>query len=108
ERWMVEARAAAAVQHRNVVRVLDCGRAGDEVFIVMDLVTGPTLADVITQQGPLPPHRAAAIAIQLLEGLAAAHARGIVHRDIKPPNVILTRDENGGDLPKILDFGVSK
>ncbi|HEY1959117.1 MAG TPA: protein kinase [Polyangiaceae bacterium] len=108
ERWIVEARAAAAVQHKNVVRVLDCGRAGDEVFIVMDLVAGPTLADVIASHGPLPPWRAATIAIQLLDGLGAAHARGIVHRDIKPPNVILTRDENGGDLPMILDFGVSK
>jgi hypothetical protein len=108
DRWLGEARAAAAVQHRNVVRVLDCGRSGDDVFIVMDLVSGPTLAQVLAEQGPMPIGRAVGIAAQLLDGLAVAHARGIVHRDIKPPNVILTRDETGAEVPKILDFGVSK
>jgi len=110
ERFIGEARAAAAVQHRNVVRVLDCGQATNtgEVFIVMELVEGQTLADVLHHHGPLPPQRAVDIAIQILDGLSAAHACGIVHRDIKPPNVFLTRDTDGTDLPKILDFGVSK
>ncbi len=107
DRWLSEARAAAAVQHRNVVRVLDCGRAGDDVFIVMELVEGHTLADDL-QAGPLPVMRAVGIAVQILDGLGAAHARSIVHRDIKPPNILLTRDVDGSDLPKILDFGVSK
>jgi serine/threonine-protein kinase len=107
DRWLSEARAAASVQHRNVVRVLDCGQAGDDVFIVMDLVEGQTLADVL-QAGPLPVMTAVGIAVQILDGLAAAHARSIVHRDIKPPNILLTRDTDGSDLPKILDFGVSK
>ena len=108
DRWLGEARAAAAVQHRNVVRVLDCGKHGDEVFIVMDFVPAPTLADVLAETGPMPTARAVGIAVQILDGLAVAHARGIVHRDIKPPNVLLTRDVDGSDLPKILDFGVSK
>ncbi len=108
DRWLTEARAAAAVQHRNVVRVLDCGRSGDDVFIVMDLVSGPTLADVLAQTGALPPQRAIGIAVQILDGLAVAHARSIVHRDIKPPNILLTQDADGSDFPKILDFGVSK
>jgi serine/threonine-protein kinase len=107
DRWLSEARAAASVQHRNVVRVLDCGQAGDDVFIVMDLVEGHTLADVL-QAGPLPVMTAVGIAVQILDGLSAAHARSIVHRDIKPPNILLTRDTDGSDLPKILDFGVSK
>ncbi len=106
-RFIAEARAAAAVQHRNVVRVLDCGHFEDDVFIVMDLVEGQTLADAL-HTGPFQPQRAVEIAIQILDGLGAAHARGIVHRDIKPPNILLTRDTDGTDLPKILDFGVSK
>ena len=107
DRWLGEARAAAAVQHRNVVRVLDCGQTGDDVFIVMELVEGHTLADELNA-GPMPVMRAVGIAVQILDGLTAAHARSIVHRDIKPPNILLTRDGDGSDLPKILDFGVSK
>ena len=107
DRWLSEARAAASVQHRNVVRVLDCGQAGDDVFIVMELVEGHTLGDEL-QAGPLPVMRAVGIAVQILDGLSAAHARSIVHRDIKPPNILITRDADGSDLPKILDFGVSK
>ncbi len=109
ERFIAEARAAAAVQHRNVVRILDCGQASnsDEVFIVMELVPGQTLADAL-RGGLFAVQRATEIAIQILDGLGAAHARGIVHRDIKPPNILLTRDADGSDLPKILDFGVSK
>jgi len=108
DRALAEARAAAAVQHPNVVRVLDCGVAGDDVFIVMELAEGPTLADVMAQTGTLSPQRAVGIATQLLDGLAAAHACGIVHRDVKPPNVLLAKAADGSDLPKILDFGVSK
>jgi serine/threonine-protein kinase len=107
ERALIEARTAATVQHENVVRILDCGKAGDEVFIVMELTEGPTLADVI-QAGPLAPARAIGIAVQLLEGLGAAHARGIVHRDVKPANVILVRNDRGAEVAKLLDFGVSK
>jgi serine/threonine-protein kinase len=107
DRFIAEARAAAAVQHRNVVRVLDCGQSGEDVFIVMELASGPTLAEAL-HAGPFPPPRAVEIAIQILDGLEAAHARAIIHRDIKPPNILLTRDTDGSDLPKILDFGVSK
>ena len=108
ERWLAEARAAASVQHPNVVRVLDCGVApaeGDqpgEAFLVMELAEGPTLQDVI-DRGPIPLLRAVDYALQILQGLAAAHARGIVHRDVKPANVLIA-----GDTVKILDFGVSK
>jgi eukaryotic-like serine/threonine-protein kinase len=107
ERALAEARAAAAVQHPNVVRILDCGRSGADVFIVMELAEGPTLAEVIAA-GPLDGPRAVAIALRILEGVEAAHLRGIVHRDIKPANVLLVRDDQGVEQPKILDFGVSK
>jgi len=105
DRWIAEARAAASVQHANVVRVLDCGTTpgdGGEAFLVMELALGPTLQDVI-DRGPITLARAVDYALQILQGLAAAHARGIVHRDIKPANVLIV-----GETVKILDFGVSK
>jgi eukaryotic-like serine/threonine-protein kinase len=107
QRWLAEARSAAAIQHPNVVRVLDCGRSGDDVFLVMELADGPTLHTLL-QSGPLPIHRAVHIALQVLDGLGAAHIRGIIHRDIKPPNVVLMRSPDGSDIARILDFGVSK
>lgn len=103
ERWIAEARAAASVQHPNVVRVLDCGVTdGGDAFLVMELAEGPTLQDVI-DRGPITLACAVDYTLQILRGLAAAHARGIVHRDVKPANVLIA-----GETVKILDFGVSK
>ena len=88
-RVLAEARAAASLRHPHVVGVIDGGVAATgEAFIVMELLEGSTLAQVIAREGPLPPARATRIARQMLDGLAAAHANGIVHRDVKPSNVV--------------------
>ncbi len=108
ERWLGEARAMAAVSHPNVVRILDCGRADTgEVFLVMELAEGTTL-DAMLRGRTLPVAHAVRLACQMLDGLEAAHQKGIVHRDVKPPNVLVTHDADGSPLAKLLDFGVSK
>ncbi|HEX8953387.1 MAG TPA: serine/threonine-protein kinase, partial [Polyangia bacterium] len=89
ERFSVEARAASLIEHENVVRVSDFGRAaGGQLYLVMELLSGHTLADEL-RAGALPPARARFIACAILRGLEAAHARGVVHRDLKPENVFL-------------------
>lgn len=99
-----EARAAAAVQHANVVRVFDYLDDGTRTLIVMEYVEGETLADRIARVGPLPFDDAVEFAAQVCDGLEAAHRLKLVHRDLKPANVIIT-DEG---LAKILDFGIAK
>ncbi|CAN5809172.1 hypothetical protein BH09MYX1_BH09MYX1_06620 [soil metagenome] len=108
ERWLAEARAMASVIHPNVVRVLDCGRAATgEAFLVMELDEGTTL-ETLVDRGPLTLAHAVRLACQILDGLAAAHAKGIVHRDVKPANVLVTHDAAGEMVAKLIDFGVSK
>ena len=102
-RFEREARHAAAVSHPRLVTVFDCGVDGRTPFLVMELVTGRTLRQVLDEAGALPAGQAAAVAAAVCEGLAAAHAAGLVHRDIKPANIILA----GGQV-KILDFGIAR
>jgi eukaryotic-like serine/threonine-protein kinase len=101
-RFVREARATARLAHPNVARVFDFGRDGDLPFLVMELLEGETLATRVAS-GPLPPAEAARIAAAVADALDAAHQRGIVHRDVKPSNVMLTRD---GEV-KVLDFGIA-
>ena len=102
-RFEREARTASALNHPNIVTIYDIAEQDDVTFIAMELVAGTTLHDVIAA-GPLPVDRALRLARQIAEGLAKAHAAGIVHRDIKPANVMVT----GDGLVKILDFGIAK
>ena len=103
-RFEREARAAAALNHPAVVGIYDAGADEDTRFIVMELVSGRSLEAILRDEGRLDPERAAAIAAQAADALAAAHAAGIVHRDVKPANVMVADD---GSV-KVLDFGIAR
>jgi eukaryotic-like serine/threonine-protein kinase len=103
ERFRREAAAAAAMQHPNVVSIYDRGEWDGTSYIAMELVNGPTLKQLISQRGPAGPGAATDIAIEILKALRYAHKRGIVHRDIKPQNVLI--DEEGH--AKVADFGIA-
>ncbi|WP_336922650.1 Stk1 family PASTA domain-containing Ser/Thr kinase [Aquipuribacter sp. SD81] len=103
-RFRAEARAAASVQHRFVVAVHDQGADDDLVWLAMDLLPGRTLRDVLRERGSLSPAEAYPVMEALLQGLAAAHASGLTHRDVKPENVLVTRD--GGWC--VSDFGLAR
>ncbi len=102
-RFEDEARAAGALNHPNVLAVFDTGRHEGAPYVVFELLEGVTLR-LRLERGPLSALKVVEIGAQVCEGLAAAHARGIVHRDIKPENLFLTRD----GVLKILDFGLAK
>ncbi len=103
-RILREARLAAALHHPNVVPVFDLVDDGGEHWLVMEYVDGPTLAASVRERGPLSPDQAATILRQLAGALEAAHRAGIVHRDVKPSNVLVTRD---GQV-KLTDFGIAR
>jgi serine/threonine-protein kinase len=102
-RFEEEARAAARISHPSVVTVFDSGEDGEQAFLVMECLPGRTLAEVLAD-GPLPAEQVRSIAGQLLGALAAAHAVGVVHRDVKPGNVLMTPDGKA----KLADFGIAK
>ncbi len=103
-----EARALAALNHPNVVMILDSRVASTPPYLVMDLVEGRSLDDVIRERGRVEPRRAAVIAAQLLSALGAAHRAGIIHRDVKPSNVLVVSAGPMNDLVKVVDFGIAK
>ncbi|MFB7944523.1 protein kinase [Kitasatospora phosalacinea] len=104
ERFAREARSAALLAHPRIVTVFDSGVDQGSPYLVMELVHGATLGRVIAEQGVLPVERAVGTAAAVLDALAAAHAQGLVHRDIKPGNVMITQD--GG--VKVVDFGIAR
>jgi beta-lactam-binding protein with PASTA domain len=104
-RFRREARAAAALSHPNIVAVYDVGVDGEDLhYIVMEYVDGETLKDFIGRSGALPVPQAAAVATAILDALDRAHAAGVVHCDVKPQNVLLTRDGR----VKVTDFGIAR
>lgn len=105
ERFRREARHAAALSHPNIVEVYDAGETADgEPYMAMEHVPGGTLRDRLLERGALPPRTAAAVTLQIAEALSAAHQRGVIHRDVKPENVLVTEN---GDV-KVADFGIAK
>jgi tRNA A-37 threonylcarbamoyl transferase component Bud32 len=102
DRFIDEARTLAALNHPGLVTLLDAGFTGDRPYLVLELAEGSTLAQLIPEGG-LPPDRVSAIGRQLAEALAYAHRRGVVHRDVKPSNVLLADDR-----ALLVDFGIAR
>ncbi|MFI2707587.1 protein kinase, partial [Nocardioides sp. CER28] len=103
-RFVREARAAARLSHPHVVSVYDQGEDTGSPYLVMELVPGHTLRDTITTQSPMAPRRALALMEPVLSALAAAHRAGLVHRDVKPENVLISDD----GTVKVADFGLAR
>jgi serine/threonine-protein kinase len=113
ERFRREARAAAQLHHPNVVTIHDYGEArGAEAFayIVMELVHGESLRELLRREGRLEAPRAVSLMRDVCAGVGAAHRRGIVHRDIKPDNIIVTPEDEDrpAESVKVVDFGIAK
>jgi len=102
-RFEQEAKTLASLNHVNIAHIYGLERSDGTTALAMELVEGPTLAERI-EQGPIPPDEALGIALQIADGLEAAHSRGIVHRDLKPANIKLATD----GTVKVLDFGIAK
>jgi serine/threonine-protein kinase len=109
ERFLREAQAAAAIGSEHIVDITDAGETAEGVpFLVMEYLEGQDLAHIIQEQAPLDTAWAADVALQLCQGLGAAHERGIVHRDLKPGNVFVVPRPSGPPRVKVLDFGIAK
>ncbi|RLK60990.1 serine/threonine protein kinase [Actinokineospora cianjurensis] len=104
ERTLREARAIAVVSHPNVITLHDVAREGDEPFVVMEFVVAASLAELVSANGPLDVEQAAIVGHAVAAGLSAAHAAGVVHRDVKPGNVLVSPD----GMVKLTDFGIAR
>ena len=102
ERFRREARAVAQLSHPNIVTVIDRGEEDGKQFIVFELVDGENLKELVARGGPLPVRRALELGLEVGRALAFAHAQGLIHRDVKPQNVLL----NGDGRAKVTDFGI--
>ncbi len=106
-RFEREAELAGRLHHPNVVGVVDVGETADgQRYMVMDFAEGQDLAELLSES-PMPPERIIALVRQMLEGLYHAHEAGLIHRDFKPENVIVERNDHGMEVPRIVDFGIS-
>ena len=111
ERFRREARAAAGLNHPNIVSVYDFGEDGGSYYIVMEYVDGTTLRDIIRSDGPLEARRTATLGADVAAALAVAHAHGIIHRDVKPGNVLIAGsvpERNVDSVVKVADFGIAR
>ena len=108
KRFIRESRAAAAVEDPHIVPVFEAGEAGGMLYIAMRYVPGGDVGTMVRRDGPLPPGRAAAVIAQVASALDAAHAAGLVHRDVKPANMLVDRRSNRSDHVYLADFGLSK
>lgn len=105
ERFRREAQTAASLSHPNVVNIYDVGREDNTHYIVMEYVEGRNLKDIIRQEGPLPWRTAVFIAIEICRALQAAHRLNLTHRDIKPHNILITKQDGS---VKVTDFGIAR
>jgi len=103
-KFRTEALAAARLSHPNIVNIFDVGQEDDTHYIVMEYIEGQTLQSIISQQAPLPVKKAVDIAIMICQGIQHAHERGIIHRDIKPHNILITAQ----GTVKVADFGIAQ
>jgi eukaryotic-like serine/threonine-protein kinase len=109
QRFQREARAATSLEHPNIVAVYDFGQAEDgALYIVMEFVNGVSLKDAIRASGPMPAARIARLLTQVASALARAHRNHVVHRDLKPQNLMIATDAKGEERIKLLDFGIAK
>jgi serine/threonine-protein kinase len=106
-RLLREARACAILQHPAIVRILAYGTTDAHAYIAMELLEGGTLDDVL-QDGPIASDEAVRLVMPIIEALAVVHAAGVVHRDVKPDNILLSRQSDGSLQPKLVDFGIAK
>src|SRR5213592_3244991 len=104
ERFREEARSVAQLSHPNIVTVIDRGEQDGRQFIVFEYVAGENLKSLIEREAPLPEQEAVRIALEVARALAFAHEHGLVHRDVKPQNVLLTEDGEA----KVTDFGIAR
>jgi len=109
ERMLTEARAAASIHHPAIVQIFDFGRTRDgDPFISMEMLDGESLSATLKRRERLPATKAIQVLMPIADALVVAHARGVVHRDLKPDNILLARLADGRVQPKILDFGIAK
>src|ERR1700712_4516414 len=108
-RFEREAMATSRIDHPNVISAIDFGTLADgTAFLAVQLVRGPSLTRLLTDNGAMVWQRAASFGAQIADALSAAHGHGIIHRDLKPDNVLLQKRDDGSELVKVLDFGVAK
>src|SRR5205807_71035 len=108
-RFSREAANASRINHPNVATVYDFGEAdGHVLYLAMEFVEGHTLSALVQDGRPLPVDRAVRIAMQIADALIAAHDVDVVHRDLKPDNIMLARNRAGEDVVKVVDFGIAK